>query len=360
MKQRNPALDITRIFAFLCVVGIHFFLNNNFYNIPVWGLPMAQMISVRCFCMICVPLFLMLSGYLLKEKTLSRTYYSRIIYILAIYLLSCIACGIYKILFMDLSVVVAIAGIFDFQTASYSWYIEMYMGLFLMIPFLNMMYNGAGTCSRRKALVLTFLIITALPSLLNVWNLRGLVGIVPADKEVHVDPLVPDHWTFMYPITFYFLGAYLRDYPLKLRPWLNLLLILLATLAFGMVNYFRSYGRSFLGLACADYRSVWCTALSILVFSFLTERQWSSVGPKTARFLSKVSTWTLGAYLCSEIFDRIVYPILLERGYTMVIRMAFFPVIVGVVSLCSLTLSAILNGIYNGIASLFSKKEKST
>ena len=84
MKRRNPALDITRILAFLCVVGIHFFLNNNFYNIPVRGLPMAGMISVRCFCMICVPLFLMLSGYLLKEKTLSRKYYSRIIYILAI------------------------------------------------------------------------------------------------------------------------------------------------------------------------------------------------------------------------------------------------------------------------------------
>ena len=259
---------------------------------------------------------------------------------------------------MDLSVVAAIAGIFDFQTASYSWYVEMYIGLFLLIPFLNMMYRGAEAQGKGNLLVLTFLIVTALPSLLNVWNLRGLVGIVPADNEIHVDPLVPDYWRIMYPITFYFLGSYLRDHPLKLKPWVNLLLILLATLAFGMVNYFRSYGGSFLGLACADYRSVWCTALSILVFSFLTERQWSSVGPKTARFLSKVSTWTLGAYLCSEIFDRIVYPILLEQGYTMVIRMAFFPVIVGVVSLCSLTLSAILNGIYKGIASLFSKKEK--
>lgn len=360
MKQRNPALDMIRIFAFLCVVGIHFFLNNNFYNIPVTGLPMAGMISVRCFCTICIPLFLMLSGYLLKEKTLSRKYYSRIIYILAIYLLSGMACGIYKILFMDLSVAAAIAGIFDFQTASYSWYVEMYIGLFLLIPFLNMMYRGAEAQGKGKHLVLTFLIVTALPSLLNVWDLRGLVGIVPADNEIHVDPLVPDYWKAIYPVTFYFLGAYLRDYPLKLKPRVNLLLILLATLVFGMVNYFRSYGRSFLGLSCADYRSVWCTGLSILVFSFLTERQWTSVGPRTARFLSKVSTWTLGAYLCSEIFDRIVYGILMEQGYPMLKRMALFPLTVGTVFLCSMTLSALLNGIYNGISSLFRKKEKTT
>ncbi len=355
MKQRNPALDIIRIFAFLCVVGVHFFLNNNFYSIPVKGLSMAGMITVRCFCMICVPLFLMLSGYLLKEKTLSRRYYSRIIYILGIYLLSCFACGIYKILFQDLPVAEAFFGLLDYQTASYSWYVEMYLGLFLLIPFLNMMYKAAETQKRRLILVLTFLILTALPGLFNAWDLQGLSG--PSNGDLHFDPLIPDYWRVAYPITFYFLGAYLRDYPLKLKTWKHLLLILASSLAFGLFCYGRSYGRSFIGAEWAEHRSIFCAVLSFFVFSFLEQRPLSSVGPKTAKVLSKISSWTLGAYLCSEIFDRIFYPILLEQGYTMVVRMALFPVIVGSVSLCSLTLSAILNGIYNGIAYLFRKKK---
>ena len=354
MRQRNPALDIIRIFAFLCVVGIHFFLNNNFYNIPVEGLAMAGMIVVRCFCMICVPLFLMLSGYLLKNKELSKKYYSRIFYILGIYLLSCVACGIYKILWEDLAVREAIVGIFDYQTASYGWYVEMYFGLFLLIPFLNMMYKGAGTQRRRLALVLTFLVLTALPGLLNTWDLLGISGAT--NDQLHFDPLIPDYWRMSYPITFYFMGAYLRDYPLRLKTGRTVLCIIGAALAFGLFCYGRSYGRTFIGAEWAEHRSIFCAVLSFFVFAFLAQRQWTSIGPRTAKVLSKVSSLTLGAYLCSEIFDLILYPRLLEQGYSMVVRMAFFPVIVGAIALCSLALSAVLNGIYHGIAALFTPK----
>ncbi len=360
MKQRNPALDIIRIFAFFCVVGVHFFLNNDFYSITVTGPAMAGMIVVRCFCMICVPLFLMLSGYLLKDKALSGRYYGRIIYILCIYLLSCLACGLYKCLFTDLTLGEAVIGIFDFQTASYSWYVEMYIGLFLLIPFLNMMYKGAESKGKAWVLVLTLLILTALPALFNTWDLRGLLGTPLTEEEIHFDPLIPDYWRALYPISFYFMGAYLKDHPLKLKPWRALLSIVLSALAFGLFCYWRSYGRSFIGAEWAEHRSVFCAVLSFFVFSFLAERQWKRVGPKTAKLLSKVSSWTLGAYLCSEIFDRIFYPILLERGYPMVVRMAFFPIIVGAVALCSLTLSAILNGIYHAIASLLCRREGPT
>ncbi len=360
MKQRNPALDIIRILALLCVMGVHFFLLNDFYSITVTGTAMLAMIVVRCFCMVCVPLFLMLSGYLLKEKTLCRKYYSRIIYILGIYVLSCVACGIYKYLFMDQSVEEIIIGIFSYRTAAYGWYVEMYIGLFLLIPFLNMMYKGAETQRRRKILLLTFLFLTVLPSILNTWELGSLSYFLHPGRSLEFDPLIPNFWRALYPVTFYFMGAYLKDYPLKLKPWKQLLLIFLSALAFGLFCYYRSYGRSFIGAEWAEHRSIFCSVLSFYLFSFLAERPWTSIGPKTAKALSKISSWTLGAYLCSEIFDRAFYSILLEQGYSMVIRMAFFPVIVGAVFLCSMTLSAILNGIYKGLSSLFRKKEKGT
>lgn len=357
MKQRNPAMDIIRCFALLCVVGIHFFRNNDFNSITVVGLPMAAMIMIRNFSMVCVPLFLMLSGYLLKDRKPCKKYYSRIIYILGIYLLACLACGSYKMLFQDLSPVEAFFGIFDYETASYGWYIEMYIGLFLLIPFLNMMYHGAQTRRGRQLLLLTFLLLTTLPSIFNIWELRSLSWFLHPSASLNFDPLVPNYWVATFPITFYFLGAYLRDYPLELKPWKHLLLILTVSVAGGLFSYYRSYGRTFIGAEWVEYRSIWTTCLSILLFSFLANRQWKAVGPKTAKILAKLSSWTLGAYLCSEIFDLAFYPLLLERGYSMVIRMAFFPLMVGAVYLCSYALSALLNGIYNLLAHFFLRKK---
>ena len=360
MKQRNPALDIIRIFALLCVIGVHFFLLSDFYPIPVTGTAMAGMIIVRCFCMICVPLFLMLSGYLLKEKTLSRKYYSRIVYILGIYVLACISCGLYKCLYMDESVKDMVIGVFSYRTAAYGWYVEMYIGLFLLIPFLNMIYKGLETRKKRKLLLLTFLFLTAMPSLLNTWELGSLSYFLHPSRSLEFDPLIPNCWRGLYPVTFYFMGAYLKDHPLKLKTGKHLLLIGLSAIVFGMFCYYRSYGRTFIGAEWAEHRSIFCTVLSFFVFSFLAERPWKSIGPKTAKILSKLSSWTLGAYLCSEIFDRIVYGIRMEQGYPMLKRMALFPLTVGTVFLCSMTLSAILNGIYNILAHLFRKKEKTT
>ena len=63
--KRSPAADIIRIFAFFCVVSVHFFLNSKFYDYPTEGKTMLVMTICRSFFMICVPLFLLLSGYLL-------------------------------------------------------------------------------------------------------------------------------------------------------------------------------------------------------------------------------------------------------------------------------------------------------
>ena len=97
MKQRNPALDIIRCFALFCVVSVHFFRSIGLYSVPVQGLSMGVMLALRGFFMVCVPLFLLLSGYLQKDKTLTKDYYKKILPILGIYVLASLCCGGYKI-----------------------------------------------------------------------------------------------------------------------------------------------------------------------------------------------------------------------------------------------------------------------
>ena len=76
--KRSPAADLIRILAFILVISVHFFMNNGFYSQTVAGKRMFIMTLMRSFFIICVPLFITLSGYLLRKKKLEKSYYKRI------------------------------------------------------------------------------------------------------------------------------------------------------------------------------------------------------------------------------------------------------------------------------------------
>ncbi len=93
-KDGDLNLDITRIIAFFCVPGIHFFQNSGFYDEPIKGVSMYSMVYLRTLCAICVPLFILITGYLMSMKIVELKpnallgFYKRLIPILAGYYLS--------------------------------------------------------------------------------------------------------------------------------------------------------------------------------------------------------------------------------------------------------------------------------
>lgn len=66
--KRNSNMDIIRCFALLSVVAVHFFLNSGFYDHVVIGKRMYVAVVVRTALMVCVPMFMVLSGYLMRTK----------------------------------------------------------------------------------------------------------------------------------------------------------------------------------------------------------------------------------------------------------------------------------------------------
>lgn len=144
LQNRNPAMDILRIVAVLCVISIHFFYHTGYYSTTADNVPMYFATVLRTLFSVCVPLFMILSGFLLCNKTLKKGYYSGIRKTIIVYILVAIACIIYKSCngSYTLTPLTFFTGIFDFSGANYSWYIEMYIGLFLIIPFLNIIYKN--------------------------------------------------------------------------------------------------------------------------------------------------------------------------------------------------------------------------
>ena len=162
--KRSPAADLIRILAFFLVVSVHFLLNNGFYSQTVTGKRMFIMMLMRSFFIICVPLFITLSGYLLRRKKLEKSYYKRISKIIITYILASLLCVFYSVVFLkqDFTIKSIILNVLNFSASPYSWYIEMYLGLFLLIPFLNIVYNALPSQKWKIWLIITFIILTSL------------------------------------------------------------------------------------------------------------------------------------------------------------------------------------------------------
>lgn len=331
-KTRDPALDIIRCIALLSVICVHFFLNTSFYDDTVAGMHMLVMTVMRSSFLICVPLFLMLTGYLVQSKEPNKKYYLKITRILYVYLVTSLICGLFGIYFLGIYTVPgAILGVLSYETAHYAWYIEMYLGFFLLIPFLNTMYDGLQTQKKKQLLLASLLLLTALPSVLNIYNLYALFDLswwaMPSQSPNCVK-IVPDWWANLYPVTYFFLGKYLREYSVKYKPGQIAVCSILVFLFAGIFNYYRCYGNVFIWGPWQEYNSLLVTAQSVLVFCFFLKLDCSRLPSAVKKVFAKISDISLGAYLISWIFDSIVYAKLNNAIPSLQQQLVWFPVTV--------------------------------
>ncbi|MGN0490544.1 acyltransferase [Ruminococcus sp.] len=357
LQSRNAAMDIIRIVAAFTVLSVHFFLHNGFYSQTVEGAPMYIMVLMRTLFSVCVPLFMILTGYLMSHKTLSRKYYSGISKTLIIFVLATLACMIFKAIHDNESFTLKsfILGTLDFTGANYSWYIEMYIGLFLLIPFLNLAYNKLKNKRQKQVLVLTLVFLTIIPTVFNIFNFDNPAWWSDPKTSDTFAKLIPSWWMGIYPITYYFTGCYIREYGIKLKTSSTLVLFLLAILIFGTFNYYRSYGTTFKSGSYVFWYGIEPYVLSVLLFVLLSRIKTDNMNEKVKFVLWKVSDLALGIYLISYIFDMLVYPVLNAKINPMTDRLPFYFVAVPIVFVCSMLASAIMNIAAKYIQILFKK-----
>ena len=350
-QGRSPALDAIRIFALICVVSVHFFLYSGFYEVDLVGWTLYGATLARTFFMICVPLFLMLSGYLMRNKKPSKAYYSKIIRIIGEYLLAAVFCiGCVAIRDRDnlgfiKAFLIQIFGIFNYEAVAYSWYVNMYIGLFLLIPYLNVLYNGLQGKKAKQGLVFTMLLLTGIPSLFNS-AIFSLPWTMRYNDPSNILMLFPNWWGNIYPITFYFIGAYLNEYPLQLSKTKSLLLLATANFIGGTISFVNSIGSTFRYGPWQEHSSFFVIVESVLIFHFFLQLDYSRIGAKMRAFLGLLSDLTFSAYLVSVVFDMFLYRVIKLGGETPIDTPVLFFVFVPIVLVCSLITAYILVFIY--------------
>lgn len=161
----------------------------------------------------------MLSGWLLSGRVIDlepkgslRRYVSGCKGLVCTYLLSGCALLLFMRGFLRMPLPFREAAAYILRYDEYAWYVNMYLGLYLLMPFLNILWRGLSGKSARKKCLLCLLILTALPGLANVYDLRTPGVLLQPWNYTGQTQLVPNWWTALYPVTFYFLGAYLREH----------------------------------------------------------------------------------------------------------------------------------------------------
>lgn len=295
-KTRAFGLDLVRTIAIFFVMSLHYFIYCGFYGHVMISFTDFIIISIRWLFWACVPLFLLLTGYLNGEKVVSKKYYKGIIKILCSYVFFCIITLLFKHFYMekDFSILGAILKIFDFTAIEYSWYINMYIGLFLLIPFLNILYKNIKTKKEKQILLLILLFIVALPSLVNCIKVRG-----------HLLAIFPDWWVDLYPILYYFIGQYIKEYQVTVKKSLNLILLIVTILLEGIITFFYYKNGAFDYSLFETNSCLFAILISTLIFLLLYQKDTDNKFiRKSISFFSNLS---FDIYLVSFICDNFFY-----------------------------------------------------
>ena len=284
MKTRQSGIDLLRCLGLLFVTGLHSFLYNGYYYEPQVGALMWAGNSMRWLFFTCNGLFMTLSGYLKCEKPLNKGYYRSLLPILVGYVLTCVVSFPIRhfLIGEKLTLFEWVEKLVTF--GNYAWYIEMYIGLLLFSPVINLALEKLTKPKQLYWLAGTMIVISALPS------------ITPLD-------LIPDYWTSLYPVTYYCVGAVIRKLQPKWKSWICLALAASAAMRLGRLTLISTDGTISDGFG-QGYGGFWVTVIITLLFVGLYRVK---IGVKTAKVLTWLSGGVFEGYMLSRLFDVWIY-----------------------------------------------------
>ena len=345
MKERKLNIDILKCIAIVFVVAVHFFLHTNYYGRSYTFKSIFLSSFIWMIFMTCVPIFIMTTGYLMKDKTYSKTYFIKLLPVIGIY---CLAASIYT--FFDVRVFnidylgKLLVNIFSFS--HYAWYVNMYIGLYIMIPFLNAGFKSFNN-RRNQAIALGVLVLlTIIPATLSLFNNNKQIFMI-------VSHLIPDYWKGLWPITYYLVGAFIASFKKKstIKELFLVILILdvLSVLGLSVISE-SSFG--------IEYGVLPVFLLSSLIFYSVIQLRVDIKNEWLQKVVLFISKNTLPIYLLSVIGDLYWYPKIVEKWGDFASILPKFPFIVIFLFLQSLFITYVITRVLKFVQIMIVKYNK--
>ncbi|MCR5356264.1 MAG: acyltransferase family protein [Lachnospiraceae bacterium] len=355
-KTRLPGLDIVRSVAALFVVSVHYFFNCGYYSTPMSGRVMFIMTLERWLFLCCVPLYMMLTGFFKCNKELNKAHFKSFIPVGIAYIIL----SVIKI-FTGNHYYGKVYGIKEslqsLGTYTMAWYVGFYFSLMLIAPFLNRLWHALS--KKEKHLLLIFLTVVA--------TMYPLVSL-PSTSEVTVISCIgslftffaPNYWQMLYPLLYYFLGCYFKEYKPKLNKLLLIAVIIITVSANSLISYHYAMGGNFvwgiLGTVDCGYNCITVVLCSASIFLLFYDIDLKGRVPKKIFYL--ISSVSLEIYLISAIFDIIIFDYAKQKFFDMKDFIWLFFIITPINFIGSVVCSLIYKKMYDTVSGLLAKKNR--
>ena len=294
------AIDIIRIFAFVFIVFLHT-LNRQF-GVDVWMGGYA-IISIG------VNLFIMISGYLLLDKTEEAIVFfkKRILNILPLFLVF----NIIYIYFGKIPIIPVLKG--KAISASHFWYIYMILGLYLLTPWLQKVLKYA----EKETLFVVFL-----------WFLCNILN--PYLRYFNLAEIPFSNFPLTGFIGYYILGYFVKKYDNKVKRTSFILIIVIYALGFLISFFSTKYVLAVTGKRVSDFfdkNSLGTFIMTISFFVFWCKFNFS----KRDRIIKIVAESTYFAFLVHlivlhfviKISDEIIFKSVMTIGISIILGILY-------------------------------------
>lgn len=282
--KRESGADLFRIMGLLFVNMLHACLYNGFYFEPQEGFAMWAANSVRWLVYGCNAMFMLLTGYLKSTSPWGKRYYKSLVAVLVGYVLTCVIS--YPIRYFCIGetdpLEVWLGRFIGFS--NYAWYVEMYIGLFLFSPLVNLALDKIQ--EPKKLWMLTF----------------GILIVTIGHSATPLD-LLPNYSGAMYPLALYTLGAVIRRTKPQVPAWLGLGVAALTAMGLGLVSL-KTAVDGFSSGFTQGYGGFWVVLMVAALFLGVYRLQ---AGETWGKVLSWLSGGVFEGYILSRLFDVWIY-----------------------------------------------------
>ena len=295
-SSRSVGLDIVRTIACLTVIASHYFLYAPFNSSEFSGISMYLQ-GMLSSIVIGSDLYMILTGFLCCNKQFGKKFYLGGVKVILSYIffsLLTIVVNVY-VFHTGMTWQSGLLGILSFSTIPYAWYIEMWIGLFLLAPFLNIWYKALPGKRMKLYLIGLLFLLSVLPDFFNRYGMY----------------IAPQYWENIYPLAFYFTGSYIREYRPMVPGRILLTIVLLITMISPSVTMLVGYP-TFLHII-GDRNGIFVGALAISIFIAFYQTEIKATGVKAV--FKAISLRSLDIFLCSAIMDYYIYPLFKEHFF---------------------------------------------
>lgn len=335
-SKRNINIDIIKVVSLLLVIGVHFFLYTGYYSIN-YTITNSIFIVLRNICMACVPLFIIVTGYLNRNKVWSKKYYLNIGHVYLLYSLAMFILTLVDNKYVINTTLFKTALINILNYKYYGWYITMYVGLMLIAPIINLAFKNMDESTRKYAVINIILAISIPVTLADLFsNVRYSI----------LSYILPNWWYYTWPLMYYMIGvAFSYNKNIIKNCFSNSKILFWITLIISTSLY------SFIDIhwESRPHVNIFIVIITTCIFSWFLNLD-INVKSKLRTGIIFVSNNTLLAYLLSYIVDNINYPFV-NQITNMNIRFSLFPAVV----ILNFILTIILVIIVRGLLSILQK-----